>query len=143
MGCPYNQYVHYCFNGHAFHLLPFPLPSVPLHPARDDTNPPADLVPYHPSSKPDPPCDVFLNSMIGRACLEWNSPVGVPLDAWRTVATAIVYCVGCDRVRSFDGDCAHRDIKGKPFCGGPGCTESNGGVQDNGQMDKGKGKALD
>lgn len=42
--------------------------------------------------------------------------MGVPLNAWQTVTTAIVRCESCDRIRSFDGDCAHRDIQGLPLC---------------------------
>ena len=57
--------------------------------------------------------------MIGRALLEWNSPVGIPLDAWTTISTAWVYCTGCQRIRSFDGDCFHRNHMGEPYCGGP------------------------
>jgi hypothetical protein len=56
--------------------------------------------------------------MIGRALLEWNSCVGIPLDAWNTVITAMVYCAGCNRIRSFDGDCLHRDAEGNALCGG-------------------------
>jgi hypothetical protein len=56
--------------------------------------------------------------MIGRALLEWNSSAGIPLDAWHTVITAMVYCAGCNRIRSFDGDCLHRDAEGNAYCGG-------------------------
>ena len=56
--------------------------------------------------------------MIGRVLLEWNSCVGIPLDAWNTVITAMVYCAGCNRIRSFDRDCLHRDAKGNAYCGG-------------------------
>lgn len=56
--------------------------------------------------------------MIGRALIEWNSHVGVPLDAWVTVSSARVYCAKCDRVRSFDGDSLHRNADGNPRCGG-------------------------
>jgi hypothetical protein len=51
--------------------------------------------------------------------------------------------VGCDRIRSFDGDSAHRDIKGMPFCGGPGWIDDVDRIGDDGRIDKGKGKALD
>jgi len=92
---------------------------VPCHPAanKDDPPPPA-LLEFHPSSDPEPSSDFFGTSMIGRALLEWNSCVGIPLDAWTTLITAIVYCAGCNRIRSFDGDCLHRDADGKAYCGG-------------------------
>lgn len=74
--------------------------------------------------------------------------MGIPLDAWQTVTTAIVRCEGCDRIRSFDGDCAHRDINGQPLCrqfgqgfGGLGNdhVEVVLGLNDS----KGKGRAFD
>jgi hypothetical protein len=59
----------------------------------------------------------FGESMIGRALLEWNSVVGIPLDAWYTLSTTVAFCSGCGYVRSFDGDCAHRDsVSGTPAC---------------------------
>lgn len=65
----------------------------------------------------DDPLLDFGESMIGRALLEWNSVVGIPLDAWYTLSTATVFCSGCGYVRSFDGDCAHRDpVSGIPVC---------------------------
>jgi len=92
---------------------------VPCHPAANkDDPPPPVLLEFHPSSDPEPSSDFFGTSMIGRALLEWNSCVGIPLDAWTTLITAIVYCAGCNRIRSFDGDCLHRDADGKAYCGG-------------------------
>lgn len=110
---------------------------VPCHPAVNQI-PPA-LVEYHPSSNPPPFLDYFGDSMIGRALLEWNSRIGVSVEAWHTVATAFVHCTGCNRVRSFDGDCLHRDGDGRPFCGGPrlGLGED---VNDEPVAGKGKGK---
>jgi hypothetical protein len=79
--------------------------------------------------------------MIGRALLEWNSDIGIPLDAWATVITARVYCAGCNRVRSFDGDCLHRDVTGKPDCGGR-CLGRLEGEEEPPVFGKGKGRAL-
>ena len=91
---------------------------VPYHPAVDNDKPPLALIEYHPSSSPAPVPDYFSESMIGRALLEWNSSVGIPLDAWYTVLMARVYCSGCNCVRSFNGDYLHCDVDGKPYCGG-------------------------
>jgi hypothetical protein len=83
--------------------------TAPLHPAEDSQNPPLQLQAYLSSSSftlfevPD-----FTYSAIGRALMEWNSRVGVPYLVWHTISTARVYCPGCDRVRSFDGDLDHR-----------------------------------
>jgi len=71
---------------------------------------------FHPTSNPPPSFDAFLTSMVGRAFLEWNSDVGVSVDAWRILSTSGVACDGCERVRSMDGDCAHRDDTGEPTC---------------------------
>ena len=49
-------------------------------------------------------------------CLEWNSPIGVPLDAWWTIVSMMVFCVGCKRVHSHDGHSAHLNIHGQPVC---------------------------
>ena len=54
--------------------------------------------------------------MVGRGFLEWNSLVGITVEAWRVLSTAEVVCEGCRMVRSLDGDCAHRDNTGKPLC---------------------------
>jgi hypothetical protein len=67
-------------------------------------------------SKPPASFDVFLHSMVGRAYLEWNSDVGVTVEAWKVLSTAEVVCGGCNKVRSLDGDCAHRDDAGRPLC---------------------------
>lgn len=50
----------------------------------------------------------FLDSMIGRPFLEWNSRVGIPQTVWFMITTARVICDTCHLVRSFDGDGAHR-----------------------------------
>lgn len=78
--------------------------------------------------------------MIGRALLEWNSSIGIPTDAWHVVATSWVYCGGCQLIRSFDGDCLHRDVDGKPFCGGP--RLGLGEVAERPVFGKGKGRVL-
>ena len=77
--------------------------------------------------------------MIGRALQEWNSLIGIPLDAWYTVITAMVFCAGCNCVRSFDGDCLHRDAEGNPSCGGRRLGLGEG--DDSGPPIFGKGKA--
>lgn len=88
---------------------------VNMHPA-DDTIPRA-LREYHPSSNPAQEFDLLRDSMIGRALLEWNSTKGVSADTWRTITTAYVPCEGrCQRIRSFDGDCLHRDAERTPNC---------------------------
>lgn len=114
---------------------------VPCHPIAHNGIPPA-LAEYHPSSNPPPHIDYFANSMIGRALLEWNSRIGVSVEAWFTVITAFVHCTGCDRVRSFDGDCLHRNADGKPFCGGR--RLGLGEEEDNEPpiFGKGKGRAI-
>ena len=91
---------------------------MPCHPAANNDNPPPELIEYHPSSNPPPTPDYLGDSMISRALFKWNSDIGIPLDTWYTVLTARVYCTGCNRVYSFDGDCMHCDITGKPYCGG-------------------------
>jgi len=112
----------------------------PSHPAAHNDAPPPALLEFHPSSNPVPPPDYFANSMIGRALLEWNSSVGIPLDAWTTVISARVYCAGCNRIRSFDGDCLHRDAEGNAYCGGRrlGIGE---GDEEHPVFGKGKGRA--
>lgn len=79
--------------------------------------------------------------MIGRALLEWNSTVGIPVDAWHTIVTAYVYCAGCNRIRSFDGDCVHRDAHGYPACGGR-CLGLGEGEEDLPVFGKGKARAV-
>jgi len=54
--------------------------------------------------------------MIGHVLLEWNSPLGIMLDAWHVLVMAKVICIGCQKVRSFDGDCGHWDGAGEPKC---------------------------
>ena len=106
----------------------------PLHPAEDSQAPPSELEPYLPSSSftlfevPD-----YLCSPIGRALLEWNSRAGVSYMVWHMISTARVYCPGCDRVRSFDGDLDHRKKGG---CGLEGLHRVL-------SKSKGKGRALE
>ncbi|KAF7965064.1 hypothetical protein HWV62_700 [Athelia sp. TMB] len=90
------------------------------HPANCSDEPPSALRQYHPDFIPSnspPPIDLFRTTAVGRALLEWNSSIGISMDTWKTVATAYVHCGGCNRFRSFDGDCLHRDVNGVPFCG--------------------------
>ena len=79
--------------------------------------------------------------MIGRAFLEWNSDVGVSVDVWRILSTSGVVCDGCDKVRSLDGDCVHRNAAGMSLC------KEIINISDNedenvSSMDKGKGRAF-
>ena len=87
----------------------------------DSDDAPAELAAYHPSmnSPVYVTTDIFANSMVGHGFLEWNSPIGVPLNAWRTIVSMTVFCVGCKRVCSCDGHSAHLDIHGQPLCGLP------------------------
>ena len=66
--------------------------------------------------------------MIGRALLEWNSSVGIPLDAWYIVIMAMVYCAGCNQI-SFDGDSLHCDAEGNASCGGRRLGIGEGGQE--------------
>jgi hypothetical protein len=80
--------------------------------------------------------------MIGRAFLEWNSDVGVSVDVWRILSTSDVVCDGCDKVRSLDGDCAHRNAAGMPLC--KEIIDISDNEDENvSPMDKGKGRAFD
>lgn len=87
------------------------------HPALS-VEPPSALRQYHPNYDPPTTLDLFRTTMIGRAFLEWNSSVGISMDAWTTITTAYIHCDGCNRFRSFDGDNLHRDRNGLPYCGG-------------------------
>lgn len=87
------------------------------HPALS-AEPPSALRHYHPKYNPPTSLDLFCTTMIGRAFLEWNSSVGISMDAWTTITTAYVHCDGCNQFCSFDGDNLHRDRNGFPYCGG-------------------------
>ena len=78
--------------------------------------------------------------MIGRAFLEWNSDVGVSVDVWRILSTSGVVCGGCDKVRSLDGDCAHRNAAGMPLCETIDISDNED--ENISPMDKGKGRAF-
>lgn len=82
--------------------------------------------------------------MIGRAFLEWNSSVGVPKDVWYIIATARVFCHGgCLKVRSFDGDCAHRNHSGEPLCKVLDISDNNSDAENEVPVaSKGKGRAY-
>ncbi|KAJ7867743.1 hypothetical protein B0H14DRAFT_3441662 [Mycena olivaceomarginata] len=49
----------------------------------------------------------FLESPIGAALLEWNSPLGVPLDVWAMASTATTECETCKLCRTFPAHAAH------------------------------------
>jgi hypothetical protein len=104
------------------------------------SQPPPELMQFHPNSNPPPSFDVFLTSMIGRAFLEWNSDVGVSVDVWRILSTSGVVCGGCDKVRSLDGDCAHRNAAGMPLCETIDISDNED--ENISPMDKGKGRAF-
>ncbi|KZP03200.1 hypothetical protein FIBSPDRAFT_969220 [Athelia psychrophila] len=127
--CSNSMYEHSVFDA-----------QVPLHPAADSAKPPKALRQYHPSAYPTSREDYFCDSMIGRALIEWNSRVGIPLDAWVTVSSARVYCATCNRVRSFDGDSLHRDADGTPRCGGKRLGWDEG--KEERPVWKGKGPAI-
>jgi hypothetical protein len=113
-----------------------------MHLSMENSQPPLQLLPYHPSFSPPPSYDIFLTSMIGRASMEWNSSVGVSIDAWHILATAQVACDICKKVRSLDGDCAHRSPVGKPSCMVINVSDSDD-EDENIPIDKGKGRAFD
>ncbi|KAJ7803948.1 hypothetical protein B0H14DRAFT_2612893 [Mycena olivaceomarginata] len=49
----------------------------------------------------------FLESPIGAALLEWNSPLGVPLDVWAMASTATTECETCKLCCTFPAHAAH------------------------------------
>ncbi|KAJ7816639.1 hypothetical protein B0H14DRAFT_3743473 [Mycena olivaceomarginata] len=49
----------------------------------------------------------FLESPIGATLLEWNSPLGVPLDVWAMASTATTECETCKLCRTFPAHGAH------------------------------------
>jgi hypothetical protein len=87
--------------------------------------------------------------MIGRAFLEWNSTIGVTVEAWRVLSTSQVVCSGvCKKVHSLDGDCAHRDNRGRPLCDNVGMgrmpvIELSEDENKNAPVNKGKGRMYD
>lgn len=85
-----------------------------------------------------------MTSMIGRAFLEWNSAVGVPKAVWYIIATAKAFCDGgCRKVRSFDGDCAHRDAFGEPKCKVVDISDCDSDAENVAPVsNKGKGRAF-
>ena len=72
------------FYSTTYHNFSDVLPSVIPHSTMDNDDAPAELAAYHPSmnSPVIVMTDVFTNSVVGHGFLEWNSPIGVPLDAW-------------------------------------------------------------
>ncbi|KDQ62459.1 hypothetical protein JAAARDRAFT_44818 [Jaapia argillacea MUCL 33604] len=110
----------------------FPSPSAFNRP---DLSP--DLMQYHPSFRTSNPPNDFKDSMIGRAIREWNSPKGIPVDSWTFVYTSTVTCCSCWKMRTFDGDEAHRDANGAPKCIGQELEEWH----PISPSDKGKGKS--
>ncbi|KZP05962.1 hypothetical protein FIBSPDRAFT_903135 [Athelia psychrophila] len=112
---------------------------VNMHPV-EVAIPPA-LHEYHPSSNPVQEFYLLRDLMIGRALLEWNSTEGISANAWRTITTAYVICNGpCRKVRSFDGDCLHRDANGTPDCTRPPVSPgpSRGGPSTSSRKSKGR-----
>jgi len=79
--------------------------------------------------------------MIGRASLEWNSSAGIGVDAWQMLGTASVTCDIYEKVRSLDGDCAHRDKGGRPLCERR-CDTSDLEQENIPALSKGKGRAY-
>ncbi|KAF7969699.1 hypothetical protein HWV62_26150 [Athelia sp. TMB] len=107
-----------CMNPKYTSGTPF-IAKVPYHPAAASQPPPVELSEFHEWFNPRR-ADEFCKSMIGRALIEWNSIVGIPLDAWMTVRSAQTFCLTCDRTRSFDGHAAHLDGNGNCKLGGKG-----------------------
>ena len=92
--------------------------SVMPHPAMDNDDAPTKLAACHPSMNSPiyVMTNVFADSVVGCGFLEWNSPIGVPLNAWWTIVLMMVFCVGCKRAHSCDGHSAHLNIHGQPPC---------------------------
>jgi len=112
------------------------------NPFRSTSQPPTELIKFHPNSNPPPSFNVFLTSMIGRAFLEWNSDVGVSVDVWRILSTSGVVCDGCNKMHSLDGNFAHRNAASPPLRKEI-IDISNNGDENVSPMDKGKGQAFD
>ncbi|KAJ7482328.1 hypothetical protein B0H11DRAFT_1915246 [Mycena galericulata] len=58
-----------------------------------------------------------LDTPVGAALLEWNSRIGVPIDVWIVISTAIILCERCDLVRSFSAHLLHLE---EGVCNDPG-----------------------
>lgn len=113
-----------------------------MHPANIGI--PRALREFHPSSHPVQDFDLLRESMIGRALLEWNSTQGISANAWRTITTAYIVCNGpCRKVRSFDGDCLHRDAEGIPNCINTSTSPGPSRGEPSASLGKGKGRAVE
>lgn len=62
------------------------------------------------------------------------------MDAWHLLGTAKVLCCGCRKVRSLDGDCAHRDASGTAICESGSTNDDD--MENVPIVDKGKGRAY-
>ncbi|KAJ3752190.1 hypothetical protein EV360DRAFT_88992 [Lentinula raphanica] len=60
------------------------------------------------------------DSSLGRPWLEWNSKLGIPVDVWTVIHTAVIVCTTCHLVRTFNADRSHRSSNGD--CMDPGQT---------------------
>lgn len=77
-------------------------------------DPPLHVIPEQPLRTFPPgfehsrlPCE-YVDTIIGRPFLEWNSRIGVPEDVWLLIYTAVIQCDTCELYRTFEGDRAHR-----------------------------------
>ncbi|KAF8055004.1 hypothetical protein FPV67DRAFT_1750631 [Lyophyllum atratum] len=82
--------------------------SVQRYPSGAGAVPPIPIRTY-PYNTPIPGKSEFHETHIGKALLEWNSPIGVPKDVWALAMTSCVYCQTCKLIRTFDGDRGHRN----------------------------------
>lgn len=81
------------------------------HEAADRDLPPQELVPYHEQCQRFEDVQ-FMDTMVGRALREWNSPAGVSTEACNLIMESNVYCPGCDRMFSVDGLHGHANHNG-------------------------------
>ncbi|KAJ3776400.1 hypothetical protein FB446DRAFT_700839 [Lentinula raphanica] len=58
------------------------------------------------------------DSSLGRPWLEWNSKLGIPVDVWTVIHTAVIVCTTCHLVRTFNADRSHQSSNGD--CMDPG-----------------------
>ncbi|KAJ6610035.1 hypothetical protein B0H10DRAFT_2193570 [Mycena sp. CBHHK59/15] len=90
-----------CSNTPDFHFIPELYPELEgLYDMAFRTYPQGIALPNHMDK---------INTIVGRAWIAWNSRRGVPKDIWALISTAFTHCRHCDLIRTFVGDCVHRD----------------------------------
>ncbi|KAJ6611917.1 hypothetical protein B0H10DRAFT_1952699 [Mycena sp. CBHHK59/15] len=87
-------------------------------PMIEEQDPPLDEFPFlkfrsYPADAKIPSPQEFLNTLVGRAFVEWHSKIGVPQDVWAAIITAYVRFQHCDLECSFEADKAHRNEGGE------------------------------